>query len=151
MGSSSQGITLEQIGQGFTSLAPGHITGTQLHGSSHGTTPQIDSTKKTSDVLNCLMALSSAHSLDALLYSLADLTRQVMKMDLCIIMLVDPAYGSLTMRAASPDLSDYDISFAAIETDRIPWKKLLLFNTEGHLPGLTMHEQEQLNPLKQVQ
>jgi sugar diacid utilization regulator len=151
MGSSSQGITLEQIGQVYTTQAIGNTPGIQLFDSSHGTTAQVDSTKKTSDVLNCLMALPSAHSLDALLYSLADLTRQVMKMDLCIVMLVDPTYGSLTMRAASPDLSDYEISFAAIETDRIPWKKLLLFNTEGHLPTLTIHEQELLNPLKQVE
>jgi len=152
MGSSSQGITLEQLGQDHTGLAIGNASGAQTYGSSDGTATQVDSAKKTYDVLNCLIqTLSPAHSFDMLLHSLADLTRQVMKMDLCVITLVDPAFGSLTMRAASPDLNDYEISFAPIASDRIPWKKLQVFNTEGQLPVLTGHEQEQLNPLKQVQ
>src|SRR5258706_8848117 len=152
MGSSSQGIALEQLGQDHTGLAIGNASGAQIYSSSNGITTQIDSAKKTYDVLNCLFqVLSPAHSLDTLLHSLADLTRQVMKMDLCVVMLVDPAFGSLTMRAASPDLTNYELSVTPIASDRIPWKKLLVFNTEGQLPILTSHEQEQLNPLKQVQ
>lgn len=151
MGSSSQGITLEQLGQDHTESAISNASGTQIYGSSNGNTAQIDSAK-TYDVLNSLIQLlSPTHSLDTLLRSLADLTRQVMKMDLCVVMLVDPAYSSLTMRASSPDLNDYEISLAPVVSDRIPWKKLQVFNTEGQLPALTGHEQEQLNPLKQVQ
>ncbi len=152
MGSSSQGIALEQLGQDHTGLAIGNASGAQIYSSSNGITAQIDPAKKTYDVLNCLFqVLSPAHSLDTLLHSLADLTRQVMQMDLCVVMLVDPAFGSLTMRAASPDLTNYELSVTPIASDRIPWKKLLVFNTEGQLPMLTGHEQEQLNPLKQVQ
>ncbi len=152
MSSSSKGITLEQISKEHTDLAIRSASNAQLFASSNGTTSSIDSTTKTFDILNCLIqTLSPAHSFDELLHSLADLTRQVMKMDLCIVMLVDPAYAYLTMRAASPDLNDYKLSLAPIESVRIPWNKLQVFNTEGQLPILTSHEQEQLNPLKQVQ
>lgn len=152
MGSSSKGITLEQISQEHTGLAIRNASKAQLLASSNGTMIPIDSTTKTVDILNCLtQVLSSSHSFDGLLRSLADLTRQVMKMDLCIVMLVDTANDFLTMRATSPDLNDYNISFAPIESDQIPWKKLPVFNTEGQLPILTLHEQEQVNPLKQVQ
>ncbi|HEX6485032.1 MAG TPA: helix-turn-helix domain-containing protein [Ktedonobacteraceae bacterium] len=152
MSSSSKGITLEQISHDHSGLTIRNTSDTQLYDSSNGTATHTGSTTKTYDILNWLIqTLSSAHSLDALLHSLGDLTRQVMQMDLCIVMLVDPTSGSLTMRAASPDLSDYKISFAPIESNRIPWKKLQVFSSEGQLPILTQHEQEQLNPLKQVQ
>src|SRR5258706_1745068 len=152
MSSSSKGITLEQISKEHTDMAIRSASNAQLFASSNGTNSSIDPTTKTLDILNCLIqTLSPAHSFDELLHFLADLTRQVMKMDLCIVMLVDPAYAYLTMRAASPDLNDYKLSLAPIESVRIPWNKLQVFNTEGQLPILTSHEQEQLNPLKQVQ
>ncbi|HEX6482335.1 MAG TPA: helix-turn-helix domain-containing protein [Ktedonobacteraceae bacterium] len=152
MSSSSKGITLEQISHDHSGLTIRSASDIHQYDSSNGTATHIGSTTKTYEILNWLIqTLSSAHSLDALLHSLADLTRQVMKMDLSIVMLVDPTSGSLTMRAASPDLSDYKIRFTPIESNRIPWKKLQVFSSEGQLPILTQHEQEQLNPLKQVQ
>ncbi len=138
MGSSSQGIALEQLGQDHTGLAIGNASGAQIYSSSNGITAQIDSAKKTYDVLNCLFqVLSPAHSLDTLLHSLADLTRQVMQMDLCVVMLVDPAFGSLTMRAASPDLTNYELSVTPIASDRIPWKKLLKSRLYAGRPDFT--------------
>ncbi len=126
--------------------------GSQLYPPSNGSVAQAVIVKNPYAVIERLtQALSPHHSLAALLHSLAALVQEVLGIDLCLVMLVDEANSILSTQATSPDLSNYELHFTPFESGHVPWQKLRVFNTEGQLPALTVQEQEQLNPLKQVQ
>jgi sugar diacid utilization regulator len=152
MASKTHEITLEQLCQESVVAGIGEDADVTVRNSPDGSMAQVDFIKNPFVMLDHLThMLSPAHALDTLPRSLTALVRQVLRVDLCIVMLTDGDNSFLTMQATSPDLNDYEIRFTPPALERVPWKKLRSFNAEGQLAALTVHEQEQLNPLKQVQ
>jgi GAF domain-containing protein len=94
--------------------------------------------------------ISSGLYLDEMLRSLATLTLQIIEADLCVVMLMDPVKGRLTVRASS-HLHDRALSFQPIDIDRNTWEQLRDISTPGRLPELSTHALERLNPLKDSQ
>jgi len=88
-------------------------------------------------------------SLDHIVRSLANLTRQTLEMDLCAVMLADTEHGQLTIQAASPDLNGRLLTIAPLSVAPGLWEKLR--PSSSQLPQLNAAEQEALNPLKNVQ
>lgn len=110
----------------------------------------VESAQKLYDILQSLVTTLS-HPLDELLYSLAMLTRQVTLVDLCVVILLDAADGQMITMTSSPDLREHGVKIVPLEVDLPLRAKLCDIKAPGQLPVLNIHEQEQLNPLKNVQ
>lgn len=153
MTTSAREITLAELGldsaQGVSTPGTSSI---QSHISPNQATETVHSTQKLYDMLQRLVTmLSPAQPLDELLRSLAILTRQATLMDLCVVMLLEHSNGQLTMQASSPDLREHEVNVVPLKVDQRLWAKLCDVKVPGRLPVLNVHEQEQLNPLKNVQ
>jgi len=153
MATSARGITLAELGLVH---APGVSTpgesSLQSQISPNQATETVQSTQQLYDILQRLITmLSTAQPLDELLRSLAILTQQATLMDLCILMLLDHSNGQMTMQASSPDLGEHAVNVVPLKVDQRLWGKLCDIKIPGQLPVLNVHEQEQLNPLKNVQ
>ena len=109
----------------------------------------VESAQKLYDILQSLVTTLS-HPLDELLYSLAMLTRQVTLVDLCVVILLDAADGQMITMTSSPDLREHGVKIVPLEVDQ-PLRAKLCDIKPGQLPVLNIHEQERLNPLKNVQ
>src|SRR5258708_36559328 len=72
-------------------------------------------------------------------------------MDLWAVMLLESVNGQMTMQTSSPDLHERGVIVAPPGIDQNLWAKLSDLSYPGELPALSIHEQEQLNPLKNVQ
>ncbi|MFL5692767.1 MAG: helix-turn-helix domain-containing protein [Ktedonobacteraceae bacterium] len=123
-----------------------------------------ENTQRKLSILTSLSVLSQTISsdlyLDDMLRSLATLTVQIMEVDLCVIMLMDQARGSLTVRASSPNLNDRALSFQPIDVDRYSWDRLREINetsplkesVRGQAPDTSAQQAlDRLNPLKDTQ
>src|SRR5260370_26874232 len=110
------------------------------------------SVKKLYDMLQGLLTtFSTEHSRDEMLRCLATLSRQATSMDLCAVMLLESVNGQMTMQTSSPALHERGVIVAPPGIDQYLWAKLSDLSYTGELPALSIHEQEQLNPLKNVQ
>jgi sugar diacid utilization regulator len=89
--------------------------------------------------------------LDELLVSLAALTRQMTLVDLCVIILLEETDGQMMTMASSPDLSELGVKIVPLEVHQSLRMKLCDVKAPGQFPPLNIHEQAQLNPLKNVQ
>jgi sugar diacid utilization regulator len=108
------------------------------------------STQKVCDLLqDVVIALSKP--LDELLVSLAALTRQVTLVDLCVVLLLEATDGQMMTMASSPDLRERGVIIVPLEVDLPLRTKLCGRRAPAQFPLLNIHEQEQLNPLKNVQ
>jgi len=107
-----------------------------------------ENTQRKLNILTSLSMLSqtitSGLYLDEMLRSLSTLAAQIMEADLCVIMLMDPARGRLTVRASSPPLSDRALSFQPVDVDRLAWEKLRNAGSQE----ISKQTLERLNPLK---
>jgi sugar diacid utilization regulator len=149
MTTSAREISLAELG---LDSAAENVSGMHPHISPNEVTGIASSTQKLYDILQGLVStLSHSHPLDKLLYSLATLTRQATLVDLCVVMLLEPTNGQMIMQTSSPNLREHGVNVVPLEVDQHLWEKLLNSNTPGQLPVLNIHEQEQLNPLKNVQ
>lgn len=137
---SSRGIILDQL-QSTDQAAPGE------------TVPSSNDLTITHNPLaildSLLKQLAPTHTLDQIVQSLAVLTRQAMEMDLCVVLLANRVHGQLTIRASSPDLNGRILAIPPLTIEPALWEKF--HNVAGELPALHVHEQEQLNPLKNVE
>jgi len=108
------------------------------------------STQKVCDMLQDLV-IALSKPLDELLVSLAALTRQVTHVDLCVVLLLETTDGQMMTMTSSPDLRERGIKIVPLEVDLPLRTKLCESKAPGQFPLLNIHEQEQLNPLKNVQ
>jgi sugar diacid utilization regulator len=115
-----------------------------------GVTATADAQQKLYAILQGLVTALS-HPLDELLNSLATLTRQVTLVDLCVVMLLEADDGQMTTMTSSPDLREHGVKIVPLEVDLPLRGKLCHIKAPGQLPVLNIHQQEQLNPLKNVQ
>ena len=111
-----------------------------------------ENTQKKLNVLTTLSVLSQTISsglyLDDMLRSLATLTVQIMEADQCVILLMDPARGRLTVRASAPTLNERALNFQSVDIDRTTWEKLRESNGRASSPDISANTLERLNPLK---
>jgi sugar diacid utilization regulator len=122
----------------------------QSSGSPNGVITTGGSTKMVCDLLqDVVIALSKP--LDELLFSLASLTRQVTLVDLCVVMLLEATDGQMITMASSPDLRERGVKIVPLEVDQPLRMKLCEVKAPGQFLLLNIHEQAQLNPLKNVQ
>jgi sugar diacid utilization regulator len=152
MTTSARGISLAELGLGST--VEMSTTQPQQHTSPTEATGTTSSAPvhKLYDILRGLLTIfSPAHPLDEMLRSLATLTRQATSQDLCVVMLLESLNGRMTMQTSSPDLYERGVFVVPPQIDQHLWKKLSHVSEPGQLPDLTVHEKEQLNPLKNVQ
>jgi sugar diacid utilization regulator len=122
----------------------------QRHISPNEVMATAGSTQKLYDILQGLVTALS-HPLDELLDLLATLIRQVTMVDLCVVMLLEAADGQMITMTSSPDLREHGVKIVPLEVDQPLRAKLCDIKVLGQLPVLNIHEQEQLNPLKNVQ
>ncbi len=149
MSTSARDITLAELG---LDSAPLNTQSTQPRVSSSQDRRIPSSTQKLYDILQELVStFSPSHRLDELLRSLAALTRQATLVDLCVVMLMESANGRMILQTSSPDLRERGVNVVPLEIDQHLWAKLCDSRKPGQLPILNIHEQEQLNPLKNVQ
>jgi sugar diacid utilization regulator len=149
MTTSARGISLAELG---LDSAAADASSSQRHSPSTEVTGTANSAQKLYDILQGLVStLSHSHPLDELLRSLATLTRQATLVDLCVVMLSEDVNGQMIMQASSPDLHERGVNIVPLEVDPHLWEKLCDIKAPGQLPVLNVHEQEQLNPLKNVQ
>src|SRR5947209_2501366 len=135
---SSRGITLDQL-QHIDQATQGENT---------PSSNELTTAHNPLGVLDSLLKqLSPTHTLDHIVQSLAELTGQAMEMDLCVVMLANG--GQLTIQASSPDLNGHILAIAPLTVEPALWEKLR--TSPAQLPVLHVHEQEQLNPLKNVE
>ena len=106
--------------------------------------------QKLHDILQNL-AIALSKPLDELLVSLATLTRQVALVELCVVMLLDTADSQLITMTSSPDLLERGVKVIPLEVDQPLLAKLCDIKAPGQFPPLNIHEQAQLNPLKNIQ
>ena len=146
-------LTLEQICKEYAGSHTILESSTQGGASSNGVSyPSTSGSMHLSDVLRHLVkVLTLPLSLDDMLCSLATLTMQATKVDLCVIMLMDELRGHLSVRTCLPDLSDKGVIIEPIDVDSVLWGRLRDYMARGQLPELTTDELESLNPLKNVQ
>jgi sugar diacid utilization regulator len=145
MTTSARGITLGELG--LDSAAQQHISPNEVT-----ETASSASVQKFYAILQGLLTtLSPEHSLDEMLRCLATLSRQATSMDLCVVMLLESANGQMTIQTSSPDLHERGVIVVPPRIDQYLWAKLSATSSPGQLPVLSIHEQEQLNPLKNVQ
>ena len=109
-----------------------------------------------------LRLFSPADSQHMLAHSLAELARQVVGLDLCVVMFVDSdkdeedqddtneRYKCLSIRASSPDVNAHILAEPPKEINAALWRKLLSPGKPGQIPMLNECEQDALNPLKNV-
>ena len=97
------------------------------------------------------VVIALSKPLDELLVSLAALTRQVTLVDLCVVMLLEATDGQMMTMASSPDLRERGVKIVPLEVDQPLRMKLCEVKAPGQFPLLNIHEQAQLNPLKNVQ
>ncbi len=149
MSTSARDITLAELG---LDSAPLNTSSTQPRVSSSENRGIPSSTQKLYDILQELVStFSPSHRLNELLRSLAALTRQATLVDLCVVMLMESANGRMILQTSSPDLRERGVNVVPLEIDQHLWAKLCDSRKPGQLPILNIHEQEQLNPLKNVQ
>lgn len=149
MSTSARDITLAELG---LDSAPLNTQSTQPRVSSSQDRGIPSSTQKLYDILQeFISTFSPSHRLDELLRSLAALTRQATLVDLCVVMLMESANGRMILQTSSPDLRERGVNVVPLEIDQHLWAKLCDSREPGQLPALNIHEQEQLNPLKNVQ
>lgn len=149
MSTSAREITLAELGLDSAAV---NTSSTQPRVSSNDDRGIAGSTQKPYDILQGLVStLSPSHPLDELLHSLATLTRQATLADLCVVMLMESANGRMIMQTSSPDLRERGVHVVPLEIDQHLWAKLCDSREPGQFPTLNIHEQEQLNPLKNVQ
>ena len=98
------------------------------------------------DVVNAL-----SKPLDELLVSLAALARRITLVDLCVVILLEATDGQMMSMASSPDLRERGVKISPLEVDLPLRTKLCERRSPGQFPLLDIFEQEQLNPLKNVQ
>ncbi len=107
---------------------------------------------KLHDVLRLLInTLALPLPLDEMLGSLATMTLQALRLELCVIMLKDEARNCLNMCTCSPDLSDKGVIVQPVHLDATLWESLCAATLRGQLPSLHERDLEILNPLKNVQ
>jgi len=150
MTTSAKGITLGELG--LDSAV--QVSTTEQHISPNEVTETASSAsaQKLYDILQGLLTtFSPEHSLDEMLRCLATLSRQATSMDLCAVLLLESVNGQMTMQTSSPDLHERGVIVAPPGIDQYLWAKLSDLSYPGELPALSIHEQEQLNPLKNVQ
>lgn len=149
MSTSAREITLAELGLDSALV---NTSSTQPRVSSNEDRGIASSTQKPYDILHGLVStLSSSPRLDVLLHSLATLTRQATRVDLCVVMLMETDSGRMIMQTSSPDLRERGVNIVPLEIDQHLWAKLCEIREPGQLPALNIQEQEQLNPLKNVQ
>jgi len=149
MSTSARDITLAELGLDSAIV---NTPSTQPRVSSSEDRGIPSSTQKLYDILQELVStFSPSHRLDELLRSLAALTRQATLVDLCVVMLMESANGRMIMQTSSPDLRERGVNVVPLEIDQHLWEKLCASREPRQLPALNIHEQEQLNPLKNVQ
>ena len=137
---SSRGITLDQL-QSTDQAASGETMPSSSDLTlAHNPLAILDS---------LLKQLSPTRSLTHIAQSLATTTKQFMEMDLCVVMLANGVHGQLTIEASSPDLNGRILAIPPITVEPVLWEKLRI--APGELPALHVQEQEQLNPLKNVE
>lgn len=111
-----------------------------------------ENTQKKLNVLTTLSVLSQTISsglyLDEMLRSLATLTVQIIEADQCVILLMDPARGRLSVRASAPALNERALNFQSVDIDRATWEKLRDSNGRGSSSDTSGNTLERLNPLK---
>jgi sugar diacid utilization regulator len=147
MSTSSQVITLEQLCQEQADLPVSHVSGTLAQSFSNSVT----AAQKLLDLVSRLeKTFSSPRSLDEMLHVIATLVRQTLEVDLCMVMLKDQVPGYLTMQASSPDLHEHGVHVPSLAVQSSLLQKLYDCHTHNELPVLIIHEEEQLNPLKNV-
>jgi sugar diacid utilization regulator len=149
MSTSAREITLAELGLDSAAV---NTSSTKPRVSSSEDRVTASPTQKLYDILQGLVStLSPSHRLDELLHSLATLTRQATLVDLCVVMLMESANGRMIMQTSSPDLRERGVNVVPLEIDQHLWANLCDSREPGQLPTLNIHEQEQLNPLKNVQ
>lgn len=147
MSTSSQVITLEQLCQEQAGLSISYEPGTLTNSFSNSVT----AAQKSLDVLSRLeKTFFSPRSLDEMLHVIATLVRQTLEVDLCMVMLKAQVHGYLTMHASSPDLYERGVHVPSLIVQSSLLERLHDCYTHNELPVLTIHEEEQLNPLKNV-
>ncbi len=150
MTTSAKGITLGELG--LDSAVQVSTTEQHISPDEVTETASSASAQKLYDILQGLLTtFSPEHSLDEMLRCLATLSRQATSMDLCAVMLLESVNGQMTMQTSSPDLHERGVIVAPPGIDQYLWAKLSDLSYPGELPALSIHEQEQLNPLKNVQ
>jgi sugar diacid utilization regulator len=97
------------------------------------------------------VVIALSKPLDELLVSLAALTRQVTLVDLCVVILLEGTDGQMMTIASAPDLRERGVKIIPLEVDQPLRMKLCDVKAPGQIPLLNIHEQAQLNPLKNVQ
>jgi sugar diacid utilization regulator len=149
MSRSAREITLAELGLDSAAL---NTSSMKPYVSSNNDAGTPRSTQKPYDILQDLLSiLSLSHRLDELLHSLATLTHQATLVDLCVVILLEAADGQVSMMTASLDLREHGVKIVPLEVDQPLLAKLCDIKAPGQLPVLNIHEQEQLNPLKNVQ
>ena len=136
---SAREIILDQLQQAYTATS-GEANSTSATDSALHSLALLDTT---------LRELLPASSLEHIARTLVDAARSALKMDLTALVLTSDGDGYLTMQAASPDLNGQLLATPPLRIETTIWEKL--FATPGALPMLSAREQDQLNPLKNVQ
>jgi len=85
-----------------------------------------------------------------LLASLADLTRQLLLADLCIILLLDQTSGDLTVHATSPAQHVFSAQLLPIHLEQQMVEALLALSDPKEYPALAAYTFDHVNPLKQA-
>jgi sugar diacid utilization regulator len=103
------------------------------------------------DVLRHLVTtLMLPPTLDEMLHSLATLTQQALKVDRCVILLKDRERDDLRVVTCAPALHDEAADVQPLRIDSALWGYLCDSVLHSQMPRLSDHEQEALNPLKNV-
>ncbi len=151
---STQELTLEQVCKASPAAQMTDEAHTQQgeDSSEHSHASVTSAALNLSDVLRHLVKLlAQPLSLDDMLSSLTNAIRQAANIDLCVILLMEPDQGHLSLHTCAPDLRDQRVVIAPVEVDAGLWERLRNALELGQLPLLTSEECASLNPFKNVQ
>jgi sugar diacid utilization regulator len=140
-------ISLAELSTDATVL---EMTNRQSFDTPEGVLTTEGSTQNVCDILQDLV-IALNRPLDDLLVSLAALTRQVTRADLCVVMLLEASDGQMMTMSSSPDLRERGVKIIPLEVDLSLRTKLCERRSPGQFPLLSITELKQLNPLKNVQ
>jgi sugar diacid utilization regulator/GAF domain-containing protein len=92
-------------------------------------------------------ATGRSQSLDAVLERLVSITGQVMGAERCVLLLFDPARGTLVLRAASPALSDSLGPVPTLSLNPQMLERLRELSSTGQFSELSAYARTRVNPL----
>lgn len=103
------------------------------------------------DVLRHLVTtLTLPHTFNEMLDSLAALMQQALEVDLCMVLLKDREGDHLVIATSAPALREEAVDIRPLRIDGALWTYLGDYAQRGQILQFSAHEQEALNPLKNV-